>query len=75
MLAQVFKIDVSRCEKCGGDMAAICSVIKRDSIVRYLKHIKIDYDPPPRAPPRRVQDSFVFDSEDHDDHKPVIYQE
>ena len=61
MLAQVFKIDVSRCDHCGGDMAAISAITERDGIVRYLKHINIDFNPPPRAPPKHRQESFDFD--------------
>ncbi len=61
MLAQVFKIDVTHCDSCGGNMAAISSIMERESIVRYLKHMNLDYDPPARAPPRRKQESFDFD--------------
>jgi hypothetical protein len=60
MLARVFKIDVLRCS-CGGEMYAVCAVIDPDSIKRYLRHLNIEYEPPPRAPPRRVQESFDFD--------------
>jgi hypothetical protein len=61
MLAQVFKIDVTKCETCGDDMVAICSVTDPESVRRYLKHINVDYEPPARAPPRTVQESFDFD--------------
>jgi len=61
MLEKVFKIDVSTCDSCGADMVAVCSIMKRESIIRYLKHINIDYDPPERSPPRLSQGEFDFD--------------
>lgn len=42
-------------------MVAICSIMERKSIIRYLKHININYDPPERAPPRSSQGEFDFD--------------
>jgi hypothetical protein len=61
MLAQVFKIDVTKCESCGGDMVALGSVKDRDQIKRYLNHIGLDPDPPPLAPARSWQGSLDFD--------------
>ena len=61
MLEKVFKIDVSTCDSCGADMVAVCSIMERESIIRYLKHINIDYDPPERSPPRLSQVEFDFD--------------
>jgi len=50
------------CDSCGADMVAVCSIMERESIIRYLKHINIDYDPPERSPPRRLsQGEFDFD--------------
>jgi len=37
MLARVFKIDVLKCERCGGKLRPICAVTESDSIRRYLK--------------------------------------
>jgi hypothetical protein len=53
MLAKVFKIDVTKCEGCGGEMQAMGSVQDRLSVERYLKHVGIDHKPPARAPPQR----------------------
>ena len=64
MLARVFKIDVLRCEDCGGHLRPVCAVTEPDSIRRYLRHMNIDYDPPPRRPPRFTQGVFDFDGED-----------
>lgn len=61
MLAQVFKIDVTKCESCGADMVALGSVKDRDQIKRYLNHIGLDPDPPPMAPARSWQESLDFD--------------
>ncbi|MBP9708682.1 MAG: transposase [Oligoflexales bacterium] len=62
MLAQVFKIDVTKCDACGSDMVAICSVMERTSVQRYLRHLGLDPDPPARAPPRSSQGEFDFAS-------------
>ena len=60
MLARVFKIDVLKCS-CGGRLRPICAVTDPDSVRRYLKHMNVEYVPPPRGPPRYTQDAFDFD--------------
>ncbi len=72
MLSKVFKIDVSTCEKCGGEMEAICAVQKPEAIKRYLAHIGIDYKPPARGPPLLKQESFDFDQSEGLFEDPVI---
>ena len=52
MLARAFKIDVTHCEQCGGDMRAVSSIMERMSIIRYLKAVGIEYEIPPRGPPK-----------------------
>ena len=64
MLAQVFKIDVTKCLHCGGDLAKVCAVTDLMQASRYLKHVGLDYEPPPRAPPRYEQGEFHFESDD-----------
>ena len=64
MLARVFKIDVLKCDGCGGKLRPVCAIIDSDSIRRYLKHMNIDYDPPPRGPPRFTQEAFDFEGGD-----------
>jgi len=64
MLARVFKIEVLRCDACGGHLRPVCAVTEPDSIRRYLRHMNIDYDPLPRGPPRITQGVFDFDGED-----------
>jgi hypothetical protein len=56
-----FKIDVLKCEGCGGQLRPVCAVTDSDSIRRYLKHMDIEYVAPPRGPPRFTQDAFEFD--------------
>jgi hypothetical protein len=65
MLAKAFKIAVTICEHCGGKLRKICAVNDRDSIHRYLRHLSIDPDPPPRTPARNEQQEFDFDVFDH----------
>lgn len=72
MLAKVFKIDVTECEKCGGEMTKIGSILDRPSIERYLRHVNIDSDPPLRAPPRLVQECLNFDQSSPDQKEEAI---
>ena len=60
MLARVFKLDVLQCE-CGGKLQRVAAIQDRDEIKRYLKHVNLEYDPPARAPPINIQESFDFD--------------
>lgn len=46
MLARVFKIDVSSCRKCGGDMVALAAITDPDGVKRYLRDLGVDTDPP-----------------------------
>jgi hypothetical protein len=52
MLARVFKIDVTKCVKCGGEMAIVAAVTERRAITRYLAHVGIATTAPVRGPPR-----------------------
>ena len=73
MLSRVFKIDVLKCT-CGGDLKPLGAVQDPAEIRRYLKHFNIEYDPPPRGPPKLVQESFEFDQAPLlDDYEAVIY--
>ena len=60
MLAKVFKIDVTKCDDCGGAMKKISAMTDSMQVRRYLKHVNIDYEPPARAPPRHQQGEFDF---------------
>jgi len=55
LLSQVFKVDVTKCDRCGGGMEVAAAICDPDQARRYLRHVGEDYDPPPRAPPRSFQ--------------------
>ena len=63
MLARVFKIDAIECDCCGGKLRPISAVTESALVRRYLKSLDIDYEPPPRGPPRYSQDTFDFEAE------------
>jgi hypothetical protein len=52
MLARVFKIDITKCSSCGGQIRFVCAVMESRAIRRYFEHIGIDLHPPYRAAPR-----------------------
>ena len=62
MLARAFKIDVTQCEQCGGNMRAVSSIMERMSIIRYLKAAGIDYEIPARGPPKYIDVSLDFET-------------
>ena len=66
MLARVFKIDVSTCDHCGGDLQKVCAVLDPDSVKRYLRHARIEHEAPVRGPPRSVQEEFMYDDGESD---------
>jgi len=61
MLARVFKVDVTKCPSCGGDLAKLAAVTDPIAGRRYLKHAGIPHDAPARAPPRSIQGKFEFE--------------
>ena len=52
LLARVFSIDVSTCDRCGGRMRVIAALTEPASIRRYLQGVGLPAQPPPIAPPR-----------------------
>jgi hypothetical protein len=72
MLAQIFKVDVTKCPHCGGDLVTVCAVTDPVQARRYLKHVGLDYEPPPRAPPRCEQGEFTFVSDDWPEGTPEL---
>ena len=52
LLARVFSIDVSTCDRCGGRMRVIAALTEPASIRRYLQGVGLPHQPPPIAPPR-----------------------
>jgi hypothetical protein len=59
-LALAIKIDVTKCERCNGDMAVMAAIIDRSEVARYLKHVGMEHEAPTRAPPRYKEESFDF---------------
>ncbi len=62
MLAKVFKIDVTQCQHCKGDMAIVAAITNHSEVARYLKHLGIEHEPPARAPQRYKEEPFEFGS-------------
>jgi hypothetical protein len=62
MLAKVFKIDVSKCDDCGGQLKKLSAITHPVQVRRYLQHVNIDDEPPARAPPRHQQGEFDFET-------------
>jgi hypothetical protein len=62
MLAKVFRIDVTKCQHCQGDMAILAAITNRSEVARYLKHLGIEHEAPARAPPRYQEEPFEFGS-------------
>ena len=46
MLAKTFKLDVTKCQSCQGDMRKLAAVVDALEVRRFLKHIGLDYTPP-----------------------------
>jgi hypothetical protein len=64
LLSRVFALDMANCDHCGGDMRAVCAVIKQEIVVKILTHLGL----PARAPP--VSPSKVPRQEDFWDQSP-----
>ncbi len=39
LLSRVFAIDMSQCDRCGGEMKAIAAVLKKEAITKILTHL------------------------------------
>ncbi len=46
LLRRVFRVDVSRCPRCGSDLEIVSAVTDGDGIARYLEHVGMGDDPP-----------------------------
>jgi hypothetical protein len=62
MLAKVFKIDVTKCASCSGNLVKVAAITDPIEARRYLRHVGLPYDAPARAPPRTMQGEFEFES-------------
>lgn len=52
LLKRVFQIDVSKCNKCGGNTKIIASIEKPEVIEKILSHLKLPTNPPILYPER-----------------------
>jgi hypothetical protein len=52
LLKRTFKIAMTKCQACKGEVKFVAAVKNPDSIIRYLKHVGIDHEAPSRAPPK-----------------------
>ena len=59
-LAKTFKIDVTKCQACQGDLRKIGAVVDGGEVQRYLKHVGLDHTAPPRGPPSFKQAELDF---------------
>ena len=72
LLARVFGIDVLACP-CGGKFIPLGALKEPPQIKRYLKHVGLEYLPPPRAPPRCEQIHILdLDQTETNEELPVI---
>ena len=46
LLKRVFRVDVSRCPRCGSDLEIVSVVMDGDGVARYLDHVGMGRDPP-----------------------------
>ena len=65
MLSRGFKAHGLKCS-CGGKFVPLGALRDPAEIRRYLQHVHMDYDPPPRSPPSQAQGSFGFVYGDQD---------
>ncbi len=59
-LAKTFKIDVTKCQACQGDLRKIGAVVDGGEVHRYLKHVGLDHAAPPRGLPSFKQGELSF---------------
>ena len=50
----MFDIDIERCPHCGGQLKLIAAIEEPAVIARILTHLGLAEQPPPRAPPVRL---------------------
>jgi hypothetical protein len=57
-----------------GDLTPLGALQDPGEVKRYLKHMNIDYDPPPRGPRGEIQGNFGFEQQyDSEGVEPVFY--
>ena len=64
MRAKVFQVDVTRCHHGKGELSIVAAIIKPSEVVRYLKHLGIEHEPPARVSPKYTAKPFELGSTD-----------
>ena len=54
LLSRVFKVDVLKCEHCGGRMTVLAFLSERAVVKKILEHLGLPATGPPKAPARRA---------------------
>lgn len=72
LLNRVFKIDVTKCQYCRGDVKVVAAVLQRTAIEQILKHLGLPTEvpsiSPARAPPQiQMDDFYQIPSQDFND--------
>jgi hypothetical protein len=62
MRAKFFKLDVTKCISCGGDLVKGTAITDPMEARRYPRHVAIPHDAPARLSPRSVQGEFECES-------------
>ena len=62
LLNRVFKIDITQCQFCRGEVKRVAAILERDAIEKILRHLGLPTQPPPihpaRPPPQSAFDDF-----------------
>ena len=72
LLNRVFKIDVTQCQYCRGDVKVVAAVLQKTAIEQILKHLGLPTEvpviSPARAPPQiQMDDFYPIPSQDFND--------
>ena len=62
LLNRVFKIDITQCQFCRGEVKVISAILEKRTIEKILRHLGLPTEPPPiypaRPPPQPTFDDF-----------------
>lgn len=65
LLSRVFALDMNNCDHCGGEMKAVCAVIKHEVIVKILTHLGLPARAPPISPSQIPTQEDFWDQSHH----------
>ena len=62
LLNRVFKVDITECQFCRGEVKVVAAIMEKTAIERILKHLNLPTEPPiisqARPPPQPTFDDF-----------------